>query len=105
MQVLSIVPVRERSVSQIINSIEKALLQTGYEEIALLSLSSSDYTHIAELVNTISERFAGKNLTITLPSLRIESFSINLMEKLRGSRQGGFTLAPEAASDSMRNQN
>ncbi len=97
-------PVRERSVPQIINAIEKALLQTGYEEIALLSLSSSDYTHIEELVNTISERFGDKNLTISLPSLRIESFSIKLMEKLRGSRQGGFTLAPEAASDSMRNR-
>lgn len=97
-------PVRERSVSQIVNSIEKALLQTGYEEIALLSLSSSDYTHIEELVNTISEQFGDKNLTVTLPSLRIESFSIQLMEKLRGSRQGGFTLAPEAASDSMRNR-
>lgn len=97
-------PVRERSVSQIVNSIEKALLQTGYEEIVLLSLSSSDYTHIEELVNTISDRFGEKNLTISLPSLRIESFSINLMEKLRGRRQGGFTLAPEAATDSMRNR-
>jgi radical SAM family uncharacterized protein len=97
-------PVRERSVTQIINAIEKALLQTGYEEIALLSLSSSDYTHIEELVNTISERFGEKNLTVSLPSLRIESFSIKLMEKLRGSRQGGFTLAPEAATDNMRNR-
>lgn len=97
-------PVRERSVPQIITAIEKALLQTGYEEIALLSLSSSDYTHIEELVNAISERFGGNNLTISLPSLRIESFSIQLMEKLRGSRQGGFTLAPEAATDNMRNR-
>jgi radical SAM family uncharacterized protein len=97
-------PVRERSVEQIVNSIEKALIQTGYEEIALLSLSSSDYTHLPELVDTITQRFEGRNLTITLPSLRIESFSINLMEKLRGSRQGGFTLAPEAASDTMRNR-
>jgi len=97
-------PVRERSVTQIINAIDKALLQTGYEEIALLSLSSSDYTHIEELVNTISERFSEKNLTVSLPSLRIESFSIKLMEKLRGSRQGGFTLAPEAATDNMRNR-
>jgi radical SAM family uncharacterized protein len=96
-------PVRERSVGQIVNSIEKALTNTGYEEIALLSLSSSDYTHIEELVNMLSERFLNKNLTISLPSLRIESFSINIMEKLRGSRQGGFTLAPEAATDSIRN--
>ncbi len=97
-------PVRERSVDQIVNAIEKSLLNTGYEEIALLSLSSSDYTHIDELVTTISDRFASRNLTISLPSLRIESFSVNLMEKLKGVRQGGFTLAPEAATDQMRNR-
>ncbi len=97
-------PVRERSVKQIVDAIEKALVQTGYEEIALLSLSSSDYTQLAELVDTISERFLNRNLNITLPSLRIESFSIDVMGKLRKSRQGGFTLAPEAASDEMRNR-
>ncbi|KAF0112475.1 MAG: hypothetical protein FD147_71 [Chloroflexi bacterium] len=96
-------PVRERPVEQIVSSIEKALKNTGYEEIALLSLSSSDYSHIDELVSTLSDRFAGKNLTVSLPSLRIESFSVGLMEKLKGARQGGFTLAPEAATDRMRN--
>lgn len=96
-------PVRERSVDVILNSIENALQNTGYEEIALLSLSSSDYTQIGELVSRITDRFSGKNLTISLPSLRIESFSVDLMEKLRGVRQGGFTLAPEAATDRMRN--
>ena len=97
-------PVRERSVESIVNGIEAALENTGYEEIALLSLSSSDYTHINELVNAITTRFSGKHLTISLPSLRIESFSVELMEKLRGSRQGGFTLAPEAATERMRNR-
>lgn len=97
-------PVRERPVEQIIHGIEEALTNTGYEEIALLSLSSSDYTHINELVQTISDHFAGKHLTISLPSLRIESFSVDLMDKLRGARQGGFTLAPEAATDRMRNR-
>jgi len=95
-------PVRERSVETIITSIKKSLKNTGYEEIALLSLSSSDYTHIAELTDAISEQFCGKNLTISLPSLRIESFSVDIMEKLKGTRQGGFTLAPEAATDRMR---
>jgi radical SAM family uncharacterized protein len=96
-------PVRERSVDMVLDSIDQALRNTGHEEIALLSLSSSDYTQIEELVSRITSRFAGKNLTISLPSLRIESFSIDLMEKLRGARQGGFTLAPEAATDRMRN--
>ena len=96
-------PVRERTAQDILNSLEIALKNTGYEEIALLSLSSSDYTQIQELVESIVDHFAGRNLTISLPSLRIESFSVDLMEKLKGVRQGGFTLAPEAATDHMRN--
>ena len=96
-------PIRERSVEDILQTIETAMDNTGFEEVALLSLSSSDYTNILELVEKISDRFAGKNLTISLPSLRIDSFSVDLMEKLKGSRQGGFTLAPEAASERMRN--
>ncbi len=95
-------PVRERSVSDIVASIEEALENTGFEEVALLSLSSSDYTHILELVQTINHKFDGRHLAISLPSLRIESFSVDLLEKLQGARQGGFTLAPEAASDRMR---
>lgn len=95
-------PIRERTVQEIIHTIETGLENTGFEEVALLSLSSSDYTNVLELVEEISNKFAGKNLTISLPSLRIDSFSVDLMEKLKGSRQGGFTLAPEAASERMR---
>jgi radical SAM family uncharacterized protein len=95
-------PVRERSVEEIVTALETALEHTGFEEIGLLSLSSSDYTSILDLVNAVSERFAGKNLGISLPSLRIESFSIELMDALRASRRGGFTLAPEAATERMR---
>jgi len=95
-------PVRERPVEEIVNAIEKAAEQTGFEEIALLSLSSSDYTKISELVSQVSQRFNQRHLKTSLPSLRIESFSIDLMEMLKDSRAGGFTLAPEAASDHMR---
>ena len=96
-------PVRERPVEEVVQAIETALNQTGFEEVALLSLSSSDYTHISELVNAVSQKFVGQNLIISLPSLRIDSFSIELLEALKGSRQGGFTLAPEAATEKMRN--
>jgi radical SAM family uncharacterized protein len=95
-------PVRERTVEQIVNAAAEALATTGFEEIALLSLSSSDYTHINELVSAIQSRFQQQHLVISLPSLRIESFSVDIMDKLRGSRQGGFTLAPEAGTDRMR---
>ena len=96
-------PVRERSIPEILDIIESSLDNTGYEEIALLSLSSSDYSQIGELIDTIKDKFKDRNLTISLPSLRIESFSVDLMEKLKTSRPGGFTLAPEAATDRMRN--
>ena len=95
-------PVRERSVEEIVQAAEQAVDATGAEELALLSLSSSDYTDILELVNRIGEKFAGRHLTVSLPSLRIESVSVDLMEKLKDRRSGGFTLAPEAATERMR---
>jgi radical SAM family uncharacterized protein len=95
-------PVRERSVDEIVQAAEQAVNATGAEELALLSLSSSDYTDILELVNKIGEKFAGRHLTVSLPSLRIDSVSVDLMEKLKDRRSGGFTLAPEAATERMR---
>jgi radical SAM family uncharacterized protein len=95
-------PVRERTIDEIVESLDAALKNTGYEEIGLLSLSSSDYTHILELVKSVNEHFKGKHLAVSLPSLRIETFSVDLMESLKDTRRGGFTLAPEAASERMR---
>lgn len=96
-------PVRERSVQEIILAIDEALKLTGFEEIGLLSLSSSDYTHISELVQAITDKYSHQHLGISLPSLRIASFSVDLMNLLQESRHGGFTLAPEAATEHMRN--
>lgn len=96
-------PVRERPVEEIIETIDQALKKTGYEEIALLSLSSSDYTHISELVEAVTQRFSSRSLSVTLPSLRIDSFSVQLMDRLKDLRPGGgFTIAPEAATERMR---
>jgi radical SAM family uncharacterized protein len=95
-------PVRERPVAEVLDAIEEGLKLTGFEEVGLLSLSSSDYTHILELVQAVSQRFAGQNLSVSLPSLRIESFSVELMDALKDSRRSGFTLAPEAATERMR---
>ena len=95
-------PVRERTIGDILQSIETLIPNTGYSEIGLLSLSSSDYTHIVELIEAINERFEGQNITISLPSLRIESVSVELMDALAGKRRSGFTLAPEAASERLR---
>ena len=95
-------PVRERSVDEVINAIEDAMSKTGYEEVGLLSLSSSDYTHVLELVKEVGARFGDRALSISLPSLRIESFSVDLMDALKDTRRSGFTLAPEAATERMR---
>lgn len=95
-------PVRERSVTEVVAAAEEAVRNTGFEELALLSLSSSDYSDILELVTTIGEKFSGRHLSISLPSLRIESVSVELMDKLRDRRSFGFTLAPEAATERMR---
>ncbi len=95
-------PVRERSVEEVVQAADDAIRSTGFEELALLSLSSSDYTHVVNLVTAVSDHFAGKHLSISLPSLRIESVSVDLMDKLRDRRGTGFTLAPEAATERMR---
>lgn len=95
-------PVRERPVSEIVAAIAQALDNTGYDEVGLLSLSSSDYSNILKLVQEVSQRFEGRHLSIALPSLRIESFSVELMDALRVTRRSGFTLAPEAATERMR---
>jgi len=95
-------PVRERSVQEVVDAADAAIRATGFEELALMSLSSSDYTYINELVDAISKRFEGRKLIVSLPSLRIESVSVDLMDKLKQHRSGGFTLAPEAASERMR---
>jgi radical SAM family uncharacterized protein len=89
-------PVRERPVDEVLTAIEQL------EEVGLLSLSSSDYTHILELVQAIGNCFGDQKLSISLPSLRIESFSVELMDALQESRRRGFTLAPEAATEHMR---
>jgi radical SAM family uncharacterized protein len=96
-------PVRERPVDEILDAIEEALTFTGIDEVGLLSLSSSDYDEILPLVEAVSERFAGRHVKISLPSLRIESVSVQLMNLLQGqSSRAGFTLAPEAATERMR---
>ncbi|MBL8097031.1 MAG: TIGR03960 family B12-binding radical SAM protein [Anaerolineales bacterium] len=95
-------PVRERRVEAIVDAIEEGLKNTGFEEIALLSLSSSDYGDVVDLVRKVGERFAGKHLSVSLPSLRIESASVELMEALKDNKRGGFTFAPEAATERMR---
>lgn len=96
-------PVRERPVEEVLQAVDEMIEHCGFEEVSFLSLSSSDYTYVEELVRRTVERHGAKRLSIGLPSLRIESFSVDLMELLeKGRRRSGFTFAPEAATDRMR---
>jgi radical SAM family uncharacterized protein len=95
-------PVRERPVEEVLEATEKILRQTGFEEIGLLSLSPSDYSKIEELVEAMMDRFGDEHLSISLPALRADSFSVSLAEAIAEGRYTGFTFAPEAGSDRMR---
>ncbi len=95
-------PVRERPVDEIMAAIDEIVQYTGFEEISLLSLSSSDYVWVEELAEAVNEAYGDAGLSLSLPSLRIESASADLLEKIGGTRRSGFTFAPEAATEKMR---
>jgi radical SAM family uncharacterized protein len=96
-------PVRERPLEELLEAADAILASTGFEELALLSLSSSDYSHIEELVQALIARHGQRQLSISLPSLRIESVSVDLMEQLQSTgRRTSFTFAPEAATERLR---
>ncbi|MBN1139049.1 MAG: TIGR03960 family B12-binding radical SAM protein [Anaerolineae bacterium] len=96
-------PVRERTADEVLAAIEAMVISSGFEEVALLSLSSSDYTEIESLVGKLAARYGKQRLSISLPSLRIESVSVGLMEQLQATgRRSSFTFAPEAASEQLR---
>ncbi|MCB0105261.1 MAG: TIGR03960 family B12-binding radical SAM protein, partial [Caldilineaceae bacterium] len=96
-------PVRERTPDEVLAAVDEMIEHCGFEEVSFLSLSSSDYSYVAELVRRTMEKHGEKKLSIGLPSLRIESFSVDLMDLLeKGRRRSGFTFAPEAATDRMR---
>ncbi len=95
-------PVRERSVEFLKDRAQKMLKNTGYEEITLSSLSSSDYTHIEELVDYLIKDCTDKKVNIALPSLRIDQFSVDTMSKVQDIRKSSLTFAPEAGSQRLR---
>ncbi len=95
-------PVRERSVDQICDIAEQAIANTGYDEVSLLSLSSADYTAIGTLVRRMSREFGPRRVSISLPSLRINAFDVDIADEIRGVRKSGFTFAPEAGTDRLR---
>ena len=95
-------PTRERDVNYLKELARKMMVNTGHEEISLSSLSSSDYSKLEELVTFLIEEFHGKGINISLPSLRIDAFSLDVMGKVQDIRKSSLTFAPEAGSQRMR---
>ena len=95
-------PVRERKLEYLKNMAYKMLKNTGHEEISLSSLSSSDYSDLEGLVNFLIDEFKGKGVNISLPSLRIDAFSLDVMSKVQDVKKSSLTFAPEAGSQRLR---
>lgn len=95
-------PVRERDLDKNLELIEKMIQNTGYGEISLSSLSSSDYSKIDDLIKGVKENPKHKNLGVSLPSLRMNTHSVEVAEDISGGKRTGFTFAPEAGSQRLR---
>ena len=96
-------PTRERDIQTLKDSAREMLESTGHEEISLSSLSSSDYSHLPELVNFLIDEFKEKCVNISLPSLRIDAFALDVMSKVQDIKKSSLTFAPEAGSQRLRN--
>ena len=96
-------PTRERDLAMLKDYASAMLKNTGHEEISLSSLSSSDYSDLAGIVNFLIDEFEQKGVNISLPSLRIDAFSLDVMSKVQDIKKSSLTFAPEAGSQRLRN--
>ncbi len=96
-------PLREKDVDHLKELALEALKNTGYEEISLSSLSSSDYSKLPELIDFLIKNCNEKKVNISLPSLRIDAFSLDVMSKVQDVKKSSLTFAPEAGTQRMRN--
>lgn len=95
-------PVRERDPGTVVDIAAQSIRSTGWEEVSLLSLSSGDYTGVANLVASMTERFCDDMVALSLPSLRTETLDARIAEQIQRVRKTGFTLAPEAGTERLR---
>jgi radical SAM family uncharacterized protein/radical SAM-linked protein len=95
-------PVRERSPERVLEIVEEAFANTGYDEVSLLSLSTGDYGCLTPLIKGLMDRYAAQRKAVSLPSMRVGSLSPEMAEEVRRVRKTGFTLAPEAGSERLR---
>lgn len=96
-------PIRERSAENIIDSVKTGLRQTGYEEVSLTSLSSTDHSQIESILNGLNAELGDTGVRVSIPSQRLDSFGVKMAELVAGSKKGGLTFAPEAGTQRLRN--
>jgi radical SAM family uncharacterized protein len=96
-------PLREKKMEKLVEIADELIKNTGYEELSLVSLSSSDYSQIEELAKTLAKKYEGKRINLSLPSMRTNTFSIKLAKEISRVRPSGVTLAPEAGTQRLRN--
>jgi len=94
-------PVRRRSYENLMEIAQKCIQNTGYEELGLASLSSTDFNGIEELVDSLLTKWQGRRISLSLPSMRIDSFSLKLINRISSVKKTNITLAPEAGTDKM----
>ncbi|HWL99056.1 MAG TPA: TIGR03960 family B12-binding radical SAM protein [Nocardioidaceae bacterium] len=96
-------PVRERSINTIGDMVQNGIEKSGFEEVGMLSLSSADHSEIGDVAKGLADRYEGKNVSLSLPSTRVDAFNITLANELsRNGRRSGLTFAPEGGSERMR---
>lgn len=95
-------PVRERSADNIVEAVRRGLEATGYEEVSLTSLSSTDHSQIGEILSRLNREYEGSGVRISIPSQRLDSFGVEMASLVAGRKKGGLTFAPEAGTQRLR---
>ncbi len=95
-------PVRERSADNVVASVMQGLAETGYDEVSLTSLSSTDHSQIAEILTRLNRACEGKGVRISVPSQRLDAFGVDMAGLVAGQKKGGLTFAPEAGTQRLR---
>ena len=94
--------VRERSADNVVASVMQGLAETGYDEVSLTSLSSTDHSQIAEILTRLNRSCDGKGIRISVPSQRLDAFGVDMAGLVAGQKKGGLTFAPEAGTQRLR---
>ncbi len=95
-------PVRERSADNIVNAVMRGLEESGYDEVSLTSLSSTDHSQIETILRRLNRQLEGKGISISIPSQRLDSFGVDMADLVAGGKRGGLTFAPEAGTQRLR---